>query len=320
MNAEYMSRSSRTGVDPLSDVLVLLKPQAYKCVGLNAGGPWALGLGRTDGFLCLALLSGCCWLVVEGLEEPVFLKAGEYAVLPKSPAFRIASDVTLPAVEFATVTDLPKGGVVTWQGGGACLLLAAVFTFASEHSNLLSEIFPPLFCLDASVDRTALQWYLERMMAVLRCPQPGGVLQGEYLAQMLLLEILQLHATGSTARQVGWLSALANPQLGAAITGIHERPGHRWTVQELAGRAGMSRSAFAQRFKDQTGIAVMEYLVRWRMFLAADRLQNGLDTVASIALSLGYASESAFSFAFRREMGCSPRQYANRKTLLSATL
>ena len=274
-------------------------------------GLW--GWGGTDGFLCFLLVSGYCWLVVDGLAKPILLKAGEYAVLPKAPAFRIASNVSVPAVDFATaIADWPKDGVFSWQGGGACLLLSASFTFASEHSEFLSLVLPPILHLDTSGDRAALRWYLERMMTVIRNPQPGSVLQGEYLAQLMLIEILQLHATGALTRQEGWLSALANPHLGSAITRMHERPGHRWTVPELAECAGMSRSAFAERFKDQTGTAVMEYLTRWRMLLAADRLVDSSEAVATIALSLGYKSESAFTFAFRREMGCSPRKYLRK--------
>jgi AraC-like DNA-binding protein len=82
-------------------------------------------------------------------------------------------------------------------------------------------------------------------------------------------------------------------------------------------RAGMSPSAFALRFKEQVGTSVMEYLIRWRMLLAADRLVNSSDAVSSIALSLGYESESAFGFAFKREMGCSPRQYCRARTSAS---
>lgn len=314
MSTGFLSRSSRSQSDPLSDVLALLKPQAYKSIGLDAAGAWALQLGRTDGFLCCAVLSGHCWLIVEDLQQPLLLKPGEFAVLPRAPKFRMASEPSVPAADMLSVVSMwPKGGIIQWQGGGDCLLLSAFFTFASEHANLLSAVLPPLLHLDASVDLSALHWCLQRMMEVIREPQPGSVLQAEYLAQLMLLEVLRTQATGTTTKQIGWLSALANPQLGTAITAMHQRPGHRWTVQELAECAGMSRSTFAEHFKAHTGVAVMDYLIRWRMLLAADRLTNSQEPVSAIASSLGYESESAFGFAFKREMGTSPRQYAKSR-------
>jgi AraC-like DNA-binding protein len=98
--------------------------------------------------------------------------------------------------------------------------------------------------------------------------------------------------------------------MSAAITAMHADPAHRWTLQELAGHAAMSRSTFALRFKETVGASPMEYLTRWRMLLAGDQLENSSDPISVIALSLGYESESAFSTAFKRVMGCSPRQYS----------
>jgi AraC-like DNA-binding protein len=98
----------------------------------------------------------------------------------------------------------------------------------------------------------------------------------------------------------------------AAITFMHDNPGHRWTLQELAERVGMSRSIFALRFKETVGETPMEYLTRWRMLLAGDRLMTPGNSVSDIALTLGYESESAFGKAFKRVMGCSPRQYGYR--------
>jgi AraC-like DNA-binding protein len=97
--------------------------------------------------------------------------------------------------------------------------------------------------------------------------------------------------------------------MSAAIGAMHDDPAHRWTLQELSARAGMSRSTFALRFKKTVGTPPMDYLTRWRMLLAGDRLANSADPLSAIALSLGYESESAFSTAFKRVMGCSPRQH-----------
>jgi AraC-like DNA-binding protein len=319
MEDALISRSSRIADDPLSDVLSLLKPRGYQSGGIDAGGDWSFQFPKSDGFFCIGLVSGACWLSVEDMDEPVLLRAGEFAVLPHGPAFRMASGLGIAPVDIRSMlTEKLNGRVLTWQGGGACLGFSAFFTFASEHANILSEVLPTLIHIRDSEDCAALQWYLERMMAVIRNPQPGGVLQGEYLAQMMLIEILRLHMTDRKTGGVGWLFALANKQLSAAIAAMHERPGHRWTVQELAERAGMSRSTFALRFKEQVGTSVMEYLIRWRMLLAGDRLLNSSDAVLAIASSLGYESESAFGFAFKREMGCSPRQYCRARGVVTA--
>jgi AraC-like DNA-binding protein len=159
-------------------------------------------------------------------------------------------------------------------------------------------------------DKAAMRWSLERMREELRDPQPGGSLIAQQLAYMMLVQTLRLHLTDGATTGAGWLFALADKQMGAAITCMHDDPGHPWTLQELAERIGMSRSIFALKFKEKVEATPMEYLIRWRMLLAGDRLKNSDDSISAIASSLGYQSESAFGKAFRRVMGCSPRQHS----------
>jgi AraC-like DNA-binding protein len=123
----------------------------------------------------------------------------------------------------------------------------------------------------------------------------------------MLVQALRLHLTEGGG--IGWLFALADKQMAAAINAMHENTAHRWTLQELAERACMSRSSFAQKFKRTVGTSPLEYLTRWRMLRAGDRLANSSDSISVIARSLGYESESAFSTAFKRVMGRSPREY-----------
>jgi AraC-like DNA-binding protein len=156
------------------------------------------------------------------------------------------------------------------------------------------------------------------MMQELRERRPGGFLVVEHLAHMILIEALRLHMVEGLRGSVGWLFALADKQIGAAIGAMHEDPAHGWTLQALAERVGMSRSTFALKFKEMVGVSPMDYLTRWRMLRAGDRLANSSDPVSAVALSLGYESESAFSTAFKRVMGCSPRQYGRDRTTVSA--
>jgi AraC-like DNA-binding protein len=119
---------------------------------------------------------------------------------------------------------------------------------------------------------------------------------------MMLAQAIRLHLERGSQNGVGWLFALADKQLCAAMQAMHGDPARHWTLQMLAERAGMSRTIFASRFKETVGSSVMEYLSRWRMLLAGDKLRNSHASVSAIALELGYESESAFSKAFKRKM------------------
>jgi len=177
---------------------------------------------------------------------------------------------------------------------------------------MLLSALPPIVHLQKESDKAAMRWSLDRMMEELREPRPGSLLIAQQLAYMMLVQALRLHIGKVVNGGVGWLSALADPQINTAIQAVHDDPAGHWTIQKLADQAGMSRSVFALRFKQTAGETPMEYLTRWRMMRAADRLANSRDAVSEVSLAVGYASESAFSTAFRRVMGCSPRQYVTR--------
>jgi len=201
-----------------------------------------------------------------------------------------------------------KGGIARCNGGGDFSLVGSYFVLSGRHADILLGMLPPIVHIRKPEEQTALRDAVERMMQELREPLPGGYLVTQHLAHMLLLQALRLHLTQGGG--VGWLFALADRQMGAAIGVMHAEPARRWTVQALAAHTGMSRSSFALKFKRTVGLAPMEYLTRWRMQLAADRLARTRDPVSVIAPALGYESESAFSTAFKRVMGCPPRRFA----------
>lgn len=297
-------------MDPLSDVLSLLKPRGYAFRGLDVGGPWSIQFPQGDGLRCYALMSGQCWLSVDGVSEAVRLSAGDCFLLPNGQPFRIASDLAVTPVDaVAIMTSARTGRVASVGGGGDCFGIGGYFAFAGGHADVLLRMLPPILHIRKEADRAALRWCLERMMQELRDPQPGGALIAEHLAQMLLVQALRLHMAEGPEGGVGWLFALADPQVSAAMQAMHADPAHRWTLQALAEVTGMSRSSFALKFRRAVGAPPLDYLTRWRMLLAGDRLANCRDPISVIAPSLGYDSESAFSTAFKRVMGCSPRRY-----------
>ena len=301
-------------MDPLSDVLSLLKPQSYVSGGFGVDGNIAIQFPKHQGIKCYAMLSGQCWLSVEGVPDAVLLTAGDCFLLPRGLPFRLATDLSLTPVDFHILLAARKSGGArspTMKVGGA-ILPAGTSSLTGSHANMLLESLPPIVHIRKESDKAAIRWSLERMKEELRDPQPGGSLIAQQLAYMMLIQALRLHLADGARRGVGWLFALADKQMSTAITCMHDDPGHPWTLQKLAERAGMSRSIFALRFKETVGETPMEYLTRWRMLLAGDRLKNSDDSISVIALSLGYESESAFGKAFKRVMGCSPKQYSHR--------
>lgn len=298
-------------MDPLSNVLSFLKMRRYTFGGFDLGGAFSMQFPAHEGIKCYTVISGRGWLLVEGVPDPVRLVPGDCSLLPSGRPFCFSSDLSLKPMNVPVTLLEPwsNGGIGTVQGGGDCLIVGGHFLMEGAHADTLLRVLPPIVHISNDADKAAMRWSLERMMQELREPLPGGFLIAENLAYLMLVQALRLHLAEGRKGGVGWLFALADERIARAISAMHQDPAHRWTLQELAEQAAMSRSPFAQRFKETVGQPAVEYLTSWRMLLAADRLTTSGDSISEISASLGYRSESAFSTAFKRVNGCSPRQY-----------
>jgi len=297
--------------DSLSQVLALLKLRSIACGAVDAGDG-CIAIPASEGIKCYAIIAGEAWLAVEGVAGEVYLSAGDCFVLPRGLPFRLASDLTLAPVSYHVVlAERSPGHITTFNNGGRATIVSAAFLIDSRHADFLFSVLPPIVHVRGDADRAALRWSLDLMMQEMCDPRPGGRLIIEHLAQMVLMQALRAFLAQEGDERIGWLFALADRQIGPAIECMHFDPAHRWTLQGLATRAGMSRTSFAIRFKETVGYTPMQYLTRWRMMLASDRVSNSGDSLWEIASSLGYKSESAFSHAFKRNLGASPRRYAN---------
>ena len=297
-------------MDPLSEVLSLLKVKSYVSGGFVVDAKIGFEFPKYQGIKCYAVGSGSCWLSVEGVPDAVLITPGDCVLLPRGLRFCLAADLSLPRVRFAyELAALKPGDEVLYQETRRCSILGGHFLLTGSHSEMLLNSLPSIVHLRSESDKETMRWSLDRMRKELRDPQPGGSLIAQQLAQMMLVQALRLHLQEEESTGVGWLFALADPQMRVAITCMHDDPGHPWTLQELAERVGMSRTVFAQKFKNRVGMTSMEYLTRWRMLLAGDRLKHSDDSISVISSSLGYETESAFGRAFRRIWGCSPREH-----------
>jgi AraC-like DNA-binding protein len=297
-------------MDPMSDILGLLQPSSYGFRGLDAGGNWAIDFDPANGLKCQALRSGSCWLQLDDGSAPMAFNAGDLVLLPGGNGFRLCSNLTAASVDgYDFFAQVPPGATAVLNGGGGIEGVGGFFKFESTHAKLLLGILPPLIHIRAGMSDGTLVWLIDRIMRELRAPQPGAALVARHLAQTILIEGLRLHLADRPIGGTGWLYALADPGIRAAMTAMHAEPARRWTLQDLAATAGMSRTSFANRFREIAGETAMEYLTRWRMLVAADHMKDGRRSIALVAPMVGYESESAFGAAFKRVIGRSPRSF-----------
>ncbi|EMV1293965.1 AraC family transcriptional regulator [Pseudomonas aeruginosa] len=301
-------------MDPLSDVLSLLKPRSQFYAGFDAKGDWSFHFPPHEGIKFTAVTQGTCWVITDDLEHPIRFDEGDCFLLNSGCRIVLSSDPKLPPQDGGHILEAAaRDGVAVHDGGGETFLISGGFAFSGHHATILFEALPPIISIPkASSQAEVLRWSIDQLVRELRGPQPGGALMSIHLAHLMLVQVLRLFLKTSSELPRGWFLALTDRQISPAIGAMHADPAHSWTLEELARIAGISRTVFAQRFKSLVGSTAMDYLARWRMLLAADRLRSGNENVAAIAFSLGYESESSFSTAFKRVMACSPSQYRRR--------
>ena len=303
-------------MDPLSDVLSLLRVRNYHSATLSLGGDWAFTFPEREGIKFTAVVKGNCWLQVEGEQQPQRLQQGDCFLMTRGMPFSLYSDMSQPVMDSdGHFQTLAADELALHYGGDDIQLVGGRFDFSGVPTQLLLSSLPSLVHVHANDPQASLlRGALERFTSELQQKRPGRSLMNEHLAHLMLVEVLRTHLATLDSTGIGWFYGLADRNLSVALSAIHADPAHRWSVQELAQLATMSRSAFALRFKQVVGAAPMEYLTHWRMLLASDRLKNSDDAVSTIAFSLGYESESAFSTAFKRVMSQSPRHYVREHT------
>ncbi len=152
-------------------------------------------------------------------------------------------------------------------------------------------------------------------LAEARSPRPGGAGVLAKLAEVLFIEVLRLAMQDSPA---GWLAGVGDRIVGAALSAMHERPSHGWTLDELAHAVHSSRSVVAERFQELVGQSPMQYLTQWRMLLASNLLRRSNVPLAQVAEEVGYLTDTAFSRAFRREFGLPPAAWRKSRLITPA--
>jgi AraC-like DNA-binding protein len=300
-----MSRSPVL-IDPLAEVVTLLRPSAPFSKLVSAVGRWRIR--RTEAgrsFYCV-LLDGGCRVELEA-GKPIVLEQGDFLLIPSIFEFA-ASSLEPPRGKRDTPhVVLPDGEVRLGDPAAPpdVRMLVGYCVFASPDASLLVSLLPQLVHVRGE---RRLSTLVELVREESRQRRPARDVILSRLLEVLLIEALR--STASTATSPGLLRALADERLALAIRRLHESPTQEWTVAQLAKEAALSRSTFFERFTRAVGVPPMEYLLGWRMALAKDLLRRADVSIADVAARVGYSSASTFSVAFARHVGMPPSRYA----------
>ncbi len=296
-------------MDPLSDILTLMRPTGYGFRGLDARGPWALSFAAAIGIRCFAIEQGTCFLRLVGTPAAIRLDAGDVVLASSDRELKLYSCEETQAIDaVAFLSSVAPGRTAILNGGGECRGIGGFFAIGGSGMDRIFAALPSVVHVSSRTTRTALYASAQKLMSELSEPRPGSALIASHLAQALIIEALRAHLDEGKSSQ-GWLSALTVPTLNRALNAMHGDVARRWTLTALADIAGMSRSSFAAHFERVMGETPIAYLTRWRMVLAADRMVMSGMTITEAAVSVGYESDSAFGATFKRIMGYPPGQH-----------
>jgi AraC-like DNA-binding protein len=310
------------GDDVLNHVLATYKSERAVTARFSLSSPWALHSTGVDGPLIRMCNGAPYWITLDG-AEPVPVAPHDIAMLPQGSAHTVSSAPGLEAMPFRDLIAAHSVGrhgdhpIVFSHGGGgpATELFSLHLWMPAEGLGAIIGSLPPLIVLrQAEIPTTAsLAQAMESLVNETVAQRPGWQLSAARMADLLLVRILCEHLYAEPqGQQTGRLRGLDDESIARAMSLMHERPEHPWSVATLAQASYLSRTIFSERFRLLVGVTPMHYLGSYRMTLAAEKLKNRQLSLHQVAEAVGYASEKAFSRAFQRWTGMTPSAYARR--------
>jgi len=318
--------------DALSDVLKAVRLTGAAFFDVVACDPWVAeqptremvlpkilpGAGHlisyhvvTEGS-CFAAVVGGDAVRVDAGEVVVFTR-GDAHVMSSAPGMR-AQPVTQAEVDAATSGPLPFFRRVGESGPPSVKLVCGFLACDSHPFNPLLDNLPPVIKagrVEGGGDTSWLAEFIRLAMAESATKRAGAESVLAKLSELMFIEVVRRHLESLPPGKSGWLAGLRDPSVGKALSLMHARPAHPWTIEELARDAAASRSVLAERFAELVGLPPMHYLANWRMQIASGLLSNGVN-IATVAAEAGYGSEAAFSRAFKKLVGVPPSTWRRR--------
>ena len=313
-------------MDALSDVLISLRLEGAVYINAEFTAPWCVqskfGLASVRARLAGAehvlffhfLTEGRCKVRLADNMEALDVAAGDLVVFPNEDKHVMGSDLHLAPVETASLIG-PNAAVETdliqmrhGGGGAATRFVCGYFGCSRSVCRPLLEALPRV--LRIPIGEGPASALLRELLRVgvleSSMSRPGAQSMLAKLSELMFVDALRRYIENMPPGGKGWLAGVRDAHIGRALALLHAKPDRPWTVDELAREVALSRSAFAERFTALVTEPPIQYLMRWRLALAAQKLRSGREAIARVAEHSGYESEAAFSRSFKREFGMSP--------------
>ena len=270
--------------------------------------PFAISFGHLGGTLHI-VNDGQFELHLDGERHAHRYERGDVILLPARGPHVIRGGKRVPARPLAPGDmrhDIVRGNTGTrWLSG--------TFSFDDSRGARLLHGLPPVIDLRGAGEQS-LVWLnvsTEMLMQEKVSPSQGSPEMISRVLDLVFIQVLRAWAARPDAT-AGWLTGAMDPVIGDAITSIHANPAHPWTIERLADKSNLSRSAFAERFVRRVGIPPAAYIAQVRLESAADLLHYTTESISTIASEIGYDSEAAFSRAFSKRYGMPPSRWRRR--------
>jgi AraC-like DNA-binding protein len=306
-------------MDPLSDLLHVVRLDGAYFFAVEASGPWSVDtaparelspriLPAAEHLISYHILTdGRCYGGVRG-EEQVELLRGDVLVFPHGDGHLMSSERGLrpgPKVRSAAPARYPETVILGDDGPHGASFVCGFLGCDRRPFNPLLAGLPRRLHIRGMAGEW-LATFTRQVTEESRLGRPGSDTVLTRLAELMFIEVLRRYLDDLPSEQTGWLAGLRDDVVGRVLALLHNRPGHPWTLPELAREAASSRSNVARRFTELVGQPPMQYLTQWRMQLAANLLMQSGAKVAAIGAEVGYDSEAAFSRAFKKATGLAP--------------
>ena len=319
--------SSDSAVDVMGEILQAVHLRTAIFGKLDLGAPWRLRLPARDYLSFYVVARGSAWLDLGGEgtrpargASEIPLSTGDAVILPLGSAHELRdvdrSDVPARTLDYdACPRTVPHAGQLGGDGP-VTSIIAGHFTFGSAPRNALLASLPQAIHLPAGAVSASpqLAGLVPLILHESALPGAGTSFVLARLADLLFVHALRLWISTAGQSACG-LRAVTDPAIGAALRLMHARPAEPWTVERIATAVAMSRSAFAARFTELVGEPPLQYLARWRMTIAAQRLREDDAVIADVAEAAGYANPVAFSKAFARMQGIGPGAFRREERI-----